>query len=45
MALLSGGAVGIQKLWRGMKERESVSKMKSKKKKKGGKKKGGKKKK
>mmetsp|Transcript_17879 Transcript_17879/g.32323 ORF Transcript_17879/g.32323 Transcript_17879/m.32323 type:complete len:297 (+) Transcript_17879:72-962(+) len=45
MALLDDGAIGLQKLWRGVKERELVAKMKSKKKKKGGKKKGGKKKK
>mmetsp|Transcript_17388 Transcript_17388/g.36464 ORF Transcript_17388/g.36464 Transcript_17388/m.36464 type:complete len:303 (+) Transcript_17388:80-988(+) len=43
MALLAEGAIGLQKLWRGMKERELVAKMKSKKKKKD--KKGGKKKK
>mmetsp|Transcript_41320 Transcript_41320/g.86738 ORF Transcript_41320/g.86738 Transcript_41320/m.86738 type:complete len:297 (-) Transcript_41320:540-1430(-) len=42
-ALLDNGAVSLQKLWRGVKERELVAKMKSKKKKKG--KKGGKKKK
>ena len=35
--LLNKGAVGLQKLWRGGKERELVAKMKSKKKKKGGK--------
>ena len=45
MALLDDGAIGLQKLWRGVNERELVAKMKSKKKKKGGKKKGGKKKK
>jgi hypothetical protein len=39
-ALLDKGATGLQKLWRGMKERALVAKMKSKaKKKKGGKKK------
>lgn len=47
MSLLDEGAVSLQKLWRGIKDREAVTvaKMKSKKKKKGGKKKGGKKKK
>lgn len=39
-ALLDNGATGLQKLWRGLKDRKLVSKMKSKKKKgKGGKKK------